>query len=306
MKCIDFDQAFSRYVMSHFEVIGKNYANYDAMEAAIPDLYQAFLQTPADFLGGICPAEYFDRFDDPKELIDGLLDYIHQDIPVPDMLLNRISELGSKAESRLMVLLQNENAPQEARMYAVSLLQELDSQLPMQFYVNLQLNRTAEDELADAAAEALLSMGSDAVPLMTSALDFANDAGKEALCGILCHYPDITGCVLRELLRLITLPEADVALLAGYLGMLGDDAALETLIDIALDDKIDYLTYIELRSAIEELGGEAPERDFDQDDPQYEAMSRLQSFPKGESPDESEGEEKQTLQMPSSDGDYLQ
>ncbi len=65
MKCIDFDQAFSRYVISHFEVIGKNYANYDAMEAAIPDLYQAFLQTPADFLGGICPADYFDRYDDP-------------------------------------------------------------------------------------------------------------------------------------------------------------------------------------------------------------------------------------------------
>ncbi len=42
---------------------------------------------------------------------------------MPDMLLNRISDLGPKAESRLMILLQNENTPQEARMYAVSLLQ---------------------------------------------------------------------------------------------------------------------------------------------------------------------------------------
>ena len=107
---------------------------------------------------------------------------------------------------------------------------------------------------------------------------------------------DEDGKVLNELLRLIRLPEANVATLAGYLGRLGDERALETLIDLALDEDRGYLDYIELRSAIEQLGGDAPERTFDERDPEYEAMARLQL------PDrKQDGAEEEP-----SGGDYLQ
>lgn len=48
------------------------------------------------------------------------------------------------------------------------------------------------------------------------------------------------------------------ALFAGYLGKLGDERALEPLMQAAQDDRVRYLDYIELRNAIEELGGVAP------------------------------------------------
>lgn len=253
MKCIDFDKAFSMYAMKYFREHAKEYKNYDAMEAAMPDVYARFLDTPADFLANQKPGEYFQSWDDAKVLVDWMEDYIKQRVPTPDMLLNRITELGDPAASRLFMLLQKERAPQEARMTAVSLLNELQSQLPMELYIQWQLKREAEDELCDAAAESLTQMGEDAVPAMLAALDEANDAGREALCAVLSHYPDTTGRVLGELLRLIRLPDANVAVLAGYLGRLGDERALETLIDLALQEDISYLTYIELRSAIEEL-----------------------------------------------------
>jgi hydroxymethylpyrimidine pyrophosphatase-like HAD family hydrolase len=43
---------------------------------------------------------------------------------------------------------------------------------------------------------------------MLAFLDDANDAGKEALCSVLSYYPDTSGKVLPELLRLIRKPDA--------------------------------------------------------------------------------------------------
>lgn len=300
MKCIDFDKAFSLFAMQWFKEHSKDYKNYDEMEAALPDVYEQFLDTPADFLAHFKPGEYFEQWDDAKVLIDWMEDYFKQRVPVPDMLLNRISALGAPAEKRLYALLQKERMPQEARMTAVSLLSEMGSTLPMQLYISWQLNRAEEDELCDAACESLVQMGEEAIDPMLAFLDDANDAGKEALCSVLSYYPDTTGKVLRELLRLIRKPDANVAVLAGYLGRLGEEGALETLIDLALQEDLSYLNYIELRSAIEQLGGDAPEREFDENDPEYEAMSRLQtSWDKPDASDQADDD------LPL-DGDYLQ
>ena len=62
--------------------------------------------------------------------------------------------------------------------------------------------------------------------------------------------------------------------LAAYLGRLGDERALPLLLERAREEGLRYLDYIELRSAIEALGGDAPERDFGED-PEYEALRGL-------------------------------
>jgi len=307
MKCIDFDKAFSQFAMKWFKDHAKEYKNYDEMEAAMPEVYAIFLDTPADFLAHEKPGEYFEAWDDAKVLIDWMEDYFKQRVPVPDMLLNRIVKLGEDAEKRLLAMLKKERMPQEARMTAVSLLQEMVSTAPMDMYIEWQKTRKAEDELCDAAAESLVQMGTEAIEPMLNALDDCNDAGCEALCGVLSYYPDATGSVLKHLLRLIRKPDANVALLASYLGRLGDENALETLIDLALDSDQSYLNYIELRSAIEMLGGDAPERDFDEQDPEYEALARMQMpwHRNGQADDDEEEDDSEQADEPL-DGDYLQ
>ena len=64
------------------------------------------------------------------------------------------------------------------------------------------------------------------------------------------------------------------ALFAGYLAKLGDDRALPDLTAAAQEKKLPYLTFIEIRNAIEQLGGTCPERDYE-DDPEYEALREL-------------------------------
>lgn len=276
MRCINFDKEFERYMMAYVKEHGKEYKNYDAIEAAMPEIYDRFLDTPANWLSNAKPGEYFEQFDNPKQLVNWMEDYIKQRIPVPDMLMNRISELGMEAEDALMQLLQKERAPREAVMNAMTLLREIESTAPAAMYVELQVNRKdGEDELADNALESLSDMEEKAVPAMLEALPRANAAGKVALLTLLCNYPgDET--VFETALNMFRMLPDQVAVLADCLAKLGDERALPELKKAAGSEETPYLDYIELRNAIEALGGECPEREFDAQDPAYEAMCKMQ------------------------------
>ena len=276
MRCINFDKEFERYMMAYVKEHGKEYKNYDAIEAAMPEIYDRFLDTPANWLSNAKPGEYFEQFDNPKQLVNWMEDYIKQRIPVPDMLMNRISELGMAAEDALMQLLQKERAPREAVMNAMTLLREIESTAPAAMYVELQVNRKdGEDELADNALESLSDMEEKAVPAMLEALPRANAAGKVALLTLLCNYPgDET--VFETALNMFRMLPDQVAVLADCLAKLGDERALPELKKVAGSEDTPYLDYIELRNAIEALGGECPEREFDAQDPAYEAMCKMQ------------------------------
>ncbi|MBQ4074221.1 MAG: HEAT repeat domain-containing protein [Clostridia bacterium] len=277
MRCINFDKEFERYVTAWMKEHAKEYKNYDAMEAAMPQVYDEFLDTPVNWLSGCKPGEYFQQFDNPRQLVNWMEDYFKQRIPVPDMLMNRIAELGLAAEESLLNMMQKEKATQEIKMAAVTLLREIESCAAMQRYIDWQAVRVAgqEDELADNALESLSSMGAQAVPAMREALKKATPDGQEALLTLLCDYPG-DEAVLETALALFQAPDAHIAIIADCLGRLGDERALPLLKAKAASEETEYLDYIELRSAIEALGGEAPEREFDAEDPAYEAMRSMQ------------------------------
>ena len=276
MRCINFDKEFERYVTAWMKDHAKEYRNYDEMEAAMPDVYARFLDTPVNWLQGQKPGEYFSQFDNGRQLVNWMEDYFKQRIPVPDMLLNRIAEIGPDAEEALMNLLKKEKATEEIRMAAITLLREIDSIAPLEYYIGLQAVReNGEDELADNALESLSSMGEKAVDAMRKALPLSSPDGQEALLTILSDYPGDEN-VFQTALRLFEARRDRVAVLADCLGKLGDERALPALKALAASEETPYLDYIELRSAIEALGGDAPERDFDEEDPAYEAMRSMQ------------------------------
>ena len=276
MRCINFDKEFERYVGSWMKEHAREYRNYDEMEAAMPDVYAAFLDTPVNWLAGAKPGEYFSQFDNARQLVNWMEDYFKQRVPAPDMLLNRIAELGLAAEESLMNLLKKEKATQEIRMAAITLLREIESLAPMEYYIGLQAIRgEGEDELADNALESLASMGEKAVPAMRAALALCSPDGQEALLTVLSDYPGDEE-VLETALALLKNRRDRATIVAGCLGKLGDERALPALIALAASEETPYLDYIELRSAIEALGGDAPEREFDAEDPAYEAMRNMQ------------------------------
>lgn len=269
MQLIDFDRQFARYLRAWMASHEDEYENPDQMEAEMPQVYADFLATPADWLAGRCPGDYFDQWDDPQPLLDWMEAYVDKRVSLPDMLLNRIAALGPAAEQPLMALLVATDSL-EKKMLAITLLRELGSLLPMQLYVDWQQDRGLDDELCDNALESLEQMGEAARQMLLEGLEGASLNGKEALLSLLSRFPP-EDRVLEELLRLLTLRPERRAVLAAYLGRLGDERALPMLCSEALAEDLKYLDYIELRSAIEALGGEAPEREFF-DDPEYDAL----------------------------------
>ena len=149
----------------------------------------------------------------------------------------------------------------------------MESVLPKMLYITWQLNRDRKDELKDNALESLTDMGECVVQPILQELPKANEAGEEALLEVLSHFPG-NEQVFKLALKLFRERKERRALFAGYLAKLGDDRALPDLMAAAEEEKVPYLTFIEIRNAIETLGGTCPERNYD-DDPEYEALRDL-------------------------------
>ncbi|MDD4081549.1 MAG: hypothetical protein PHP02_09115 [Eubacteriales bacterium] len=181
---------------------------------------------------------------------------------------------GIRARDALIALMSDPMAPLPSRMMVVNLLREMALPPPTDLYIAWQLSRGLEDELADCALEGLEAAGEQALPAMLEALPQAGEAGQEALLSVLSRYPGLSG-VYEALIRLFDATPSRTPSLAAYLGRLGDERALPLLMSRAKEPDLDYLDYIELRSAIEALGGEAPEREFG-DDPGYEALRDME------------------------------
>lgn len=273
MKLIDFDAYFSDYLNAWMKENSHKYKTPEAMEEAAPEIYLKFLNTPADWLNGLTPGTYFDQYQDADMLCDWLLAYTRQnDVPVPDPLLSRLAELAD--EKSLLSLATDEQAPVEARMLAVDLLRQIESTAPLVDYLRWQVERTQPLDLLDNALDSLREMGQAARGPAKIAFTAAQREGKEALLEVLCDFPgdeDVFAFTLKSFQE----QKNQRALFAGYLAKLEDDRALEALLEVAEGNDISYIDFIEIRSAIERLGSEAPIRDFS-NDPTYRAMRQMQ------------------------------
>ena len=273
MPIINFDEHFADFMSDWMKNRQDEYSTFDEMEEDMPRIYMAFLNTRAKWLGNVTPGAYFTQFEDPKVLVDWLAQYCEERVPVPDLLLEQISAVGRPCEKRLLELLKDDDAPEEARMIAVNQLREMESTLPKMLYIQWQLDRAGEDELKDNALESLTEMGESVVQPILQELPKANAAGEEALLEVLSHYPG-NEQIFKLAMKLFRERKEQRALFAGYLAKLGDDRALPELIAAAGEEKLPYLTFIEIRNAIESMGGVCPERTYE-DDPEYEALRDL-------------------------------
>lgn len=275
MKCINFDEQFERYMRQWMKENEKRFkGNMDAMEEEMPEVYMRFINQKADWLDGETPAMYFQQFHDINTLVGGMVEYFTKKIPVPDQLLERIVDMGEAAEERLIRLMTDKNAPYEAVLTAITLLRELDSTKPMQLYIDMIAQCPVAHEQADMCAESLRSMGAAVVEPILDALDESTEQAQEVFLDILCNYPGdnrIYTLAARKFME----NDDRRALFASYLGKLGDDRALDMLKEAAMDEKTNYLDYVEICNAIEELGGELPpEREF-AGDPFYESLKQM-------------------------------
>lgn len=273
MKCIDFDKKLGEYVEQWIAANRARYKNPDEMEEQMPEVYLRWLNHPAQWLGGKTPGIWFGQYGDPDELLAMMRAYHEQDVPMPDLLLSRVVELGEASVDGLIRM-----AREDARclqVTALNLLLEIGSARACPLCVRLIREEEASSELTDTAAELLRSLGPSVVPALLEAMPDASEAASESFLDVLCNFPGDERIYEYARRAFLQRPERR-ALFASYLAKLGDERALEPLYQALELTELNYLDYIEITGAIEALGGEVQSTREFVGDPYYESLKRMQ------------------------------
>lgn len=268
MKLIDFDKHFQKFAMN----LVKKYTGKikpEVLEEKIPDFYTAWSETVYPNLG-CSPVQYFQSKSD-GELVLLLSEYVLQGISIPQILLDEITTRKEIAQPLSKLLTVNN---EELQTVTANLLQELQSTIGFPVYAEWILNDDYGVPLKELACE-LLNQDPDWVyDYVMQDLILYSDTAREFLCDILVNAKkdDRTFDLLMEFFD----KDINTPLFAAYLGRYGDERALPALKRKVCSEEITYLSFLELKNAIERLGEPCDiVRDFSHD-PSYQALKNLQ------------------------------
>jgi len=272
MKIIDFDMKFfdfaQKWVAAHPGL------TEDQIEESYNQMMQEWLETPAAWLDGATPSRYFEQFSDPSELIEGMRAYFQKGCALPEPLYSRIVSLGEAVEAQLYGILTDETADAALRAEAMVMLRDTGSRIADGYLIETVCRSEASDPICDVAAEIVRSRGAAVVPALMDAYDAAPAYAQMLILEICCDYPGDERIYAALMSQLRNDPEHR-ALYASYLAKLGDERALEPLRAMLSMYDIDYLDYLELRNAVEALGGDPGEERSFYGDPTFEALRNL-------------------------------
>ncbi len=256
MKLIDFDEKFNRKMA---EMIEKHAGERteEEWETAVADAYEKFGDA---YMGaiGMTPRQYFAKMGD-GQLVETLKEYLLQGVSVPDLLCEAIAGRGVFPE--LLALLHETD--EELVHYALNLIGS--DRRALERYVQMLSEEAYDEHIKDALAD-LLKERADEVTEMVLPLVRGENAAYAL--EILSRTQKRDDRVYQALLGAFRNgEEEEVPLYAGYLAAYGDERALPELLKKIDEPEIGFVTFQELKFAIEALGGEyTKERDFSQDE----------------------------------------
>ena len=272
MKIVDFSQHFLQYVEHWMKSAAQNFSTPDEMEDAIPGLYLQFLNEEADWLDGQRPGAYFQSFS-PEALLEYLCEAEETGTGAPDLLTERIVQLGSACEDGLLRIAAEEGHCTSLRATAINLLRDIGSERAAAICVPIV---EKDEELREVAVDLLRELGRSQTDVLISRLDSVSVPVKEAFLDVLCNFSGDERIYTYTVHQFLTQPDRR-AMYASFLAKLNDPRAIEPLTEALSLSDVDYLDYIEIRNAIERLGGEVTvEREFP-GDPYYEALGALET-----------------------------
>lgn len=272
MKIHDFDAKFYDYARTWMAM------HPGLTERQVEDSYNEimlnFLNAPAKWLDGEKPGEYFLRYSAPKDLFKLLEEYDKRDIGLPEPLYSRVVSVGQPCVAGLMRMVADGDKSESLRATALAILGDIGSDDALDLYVDLVCCGGEGDELGEMAADILSNGDGSRIGSLLERYEGVGEYGQQRILGICANFPGDDRILDYMLDKLRNRPE-ERALYASFLGKLGDPRAIETLKSFLTLTDLGYLDYIELRNAIEELGGDPGEERTFYGDPDYEAMRNI-------------------------------
>lgn len=271
---IDLEHLFHHYVADHLHKAGE--LDEDAAGEMAEKLYAEWADAPCAALDGCSPRAWFARLDTPEALVETLTAYARADMEPPELLLDRFFDVGAVCAAPLEALARDGGESAALRAQALDLLNGLDEARAVRVATDAVLAAQESDAFCELAAEILAGrVDADIADRLLDGYDAVPDFARTLILEALCNFPGDARVYERMLEMLKNRPEqrADAARL---LGRYGDARAIEPLKALLDLTDIGYYEYMEVRNAVEALGGEVEsEREF-YGDPDYEYLRELE------------------------------
>lgn len=263
----DLDNLFQDYVGEWYKEHESEFETPDEVEKLVPELYEKWKDAPCEKLGGKSPQEAVNAVDS-NALIEVFISACKEGEP-SDLLLERITKDTAFMPQLKQIVSGDYDI--KIKLYALNMLTDQDCD--GEFYIDMIDSEGAEEEVKEYCVETLCDSADKVFEVL---IDHAQKAKGEAQRD---RYAEILSCstfhdtrILDYLLGLLMSGRND-AYYVSLIGRHGDERAAANLYKLA--DKCDYPTYLEVKNAIEMLGGTLDEslRDWT-DDPSYLALKR--------------------------------
>ena len=272
MKIIDFDAKFFAYARKW--LAAHPGLTEEQIDNSYNEMMAEWIALPADWLDGSTPEHYFEQFEDADELVDGFEAYHAAGINTPEPLYTRIVCLGEKCADRLYEILADETRDETLRTEALGLLRDIGTPKMDTYLIDIVANAEAQSELSELVSDILSMHGAETAKELLNHYEAAPEYAKGLILDIACNYPGDERTYKYLLYRLRNMPDQR-ALHASLLAKLGDARAIEPMKAMMQLTDLSYFDYIELRDAVEALGGEiAEERSF-YGDADFEALRNV-------------------------------
>ncbi|MCM1368594.1 MAG: hypothetical protein NC184_07285 [Roseburia sp.] len=263
---LDFDKLFENYADKYYHLHESEYGSPEEFAKDLDGIYHIWATSPQETLGGISPSEFFNRIPtaDLVEILRGACvgeqnpsSLLFDRIATEPSLLGDLTSMALKATDEKLLTV------------TLSLIAEIGG-ADDEFYLTM-LDRDVDAAVKELCIEALCDRADDVKEALLARAQKADDVGKLEMYAELLTFCEAGDDRILGLLRTLLGADPNTAYVAALIGRYGDDRACADL--YRLLDTCDYAEFLELRNAIEELGGTVDEhyRDFS-DDPLYAAI----------------------------------
>lgn len=262
MQYFDLEELFMKSVREKVLSDKEKYSNVKVIEKELMGMYLEWVQRSNEELDGFTPIEYVKIVDKSGNLFDYIEYMLNTEREVSDIVTDALVKRDDAIELVKKMLQSNDR---NTLKYAFTVMFELDNSLVTDLCIDVIRSKDENQEKIGACYEMLAEDNDEAVDKILSIMYEVDEDTQFIFADILSNYKDNENIFMWLVTMLYR--GKDLCDVAQMLGRYGDNKAVNLINSFVLDKDLNYMEFIELRNAVERLGGEFEyEKDFSEDE----------------------------------------
>ncbi len=262
MKYFDLEDLFMKSVREKVLSDKEKYADVKVIEKELMSMYLDWVNRSNEELDGFTPIEYVKIVDKSGNLFDYIEYMLNTEREVSDIVTDALVKRADAIELVKKLIKSNDR---NTLKYAFTIMFELDNSEVTDLCIDVIRSKDENEEKIAACYEMLAENNEEAVEKILAIMYEVDEDTQFIFADILSNYNDNENIFMWLVTMLYR--GNDLCQVAEMLGRFGDNKAVNMINSFVLDKDLNYMEFIELRNAVERLGGEFEyEKDFTEDE----------------------------------------